>query len=380
MDEEKENTSKWLSCEECSNWAIIYNFRDNRVNPFDPFDNHIINRGAKGEYSIQYECLQSDLCGGWADRLKGILSTYAFSLITNRKFVIKITKNCDLESILVPNKIDWKYDKSEKYQANETKVLSYRWNFNLNQVFRKEKNLFSEYKNVSLLIIKAGFMFSEPIAENVFLKSKVEKLGYNQSRFKIVYQFHNWYKELFQLNAEMQKKYEIFTKKIKPDGDTKLICAQIRMGDPGSQSELSKTVSLEFWNFIQNNFLINDNNSSRYVIYVTSDREEVKKEAKKFFTKNQVFYMDKSSDHVDLSSNCKNTANVILDFHVMQNCDIGIVSHSGFGILGLWNRPNPFENLFVYTNKNQSDLKKSYWNRRNMFFKKYTNLDDIFFT
>ncbi|RNA04492.1 hypothetical protein BpHYR1_021587, partial [Brachionus plicatilis] len=117
-------------------------------------------------------------------------------------------------------------------------------------------------------------MFSDPIAENVFLKSKVEKLGYNQSRFKIVYQFHNWYKELFQLNAEMQKKYEIFTKKIKPDRDTKLICAQIRMGDPGSQSELSKKVSFEFWNFIQNNFLINDNNSSRYVIYVTSDREE----------------------------------------------------------------------------------------------------------
>ncbi|RNA43709.1 hypothetical protein BpHYR1_045973 [Brachionus plicatilis] len=29
-------------------WAIIYNVSGNRVNPFDPFEPHIINRGAKG--------------------------------------------------------------------------------------------------------------------------------------------------------------------------------------------------------------------------------------------------------------------------------------------------------------------------------------------
>ena len=93
-----------------------------------------------------------------------------------------------------------------------------------------------------------------------------------------------------------------------------------------------------------------------------------------------MFYIEKSSKHIDFSSNCENNENVIIDFHLMQHCDIGIVSHSGFGILALWNRPNPFENLFVYTNHNQSNLKKSYWNRKNMFFKKYSNPDDIYFT
>ncbi|CAF0923318.1 unnamed protein product [Brachionus calyciflorus] len=334
----------------------------------------------KNDYFIQYECSQNDLCGGWADRVKAIMSTYAFSLLTNRKFLIKITKNCDFNKILVPNEIDWNYKNLKDFKISDKKVLSYRWNFEYNEIFRKEKDLYSEYINTSLIVIKAGFMFSDPFAENVFLKSKIEKLGYNQSNFKIVYLLHEWYKKLFKLNDKMNKEYEIFIKKLKPNLNTKIICTQVRIGDPGSQAELDKKVTYQFWNFIKDNFLDKKNDSTEYAIYVTSDRENVKLEAKNFFLNYQVFYLEKSSQHIDVGTDCQSTENVILDFHIMQNCDIGVVSHSGFGILGLWNRPRPFSNLFVYTNKNQSDLRKSYWNRRDMFFKKYTNLDDIFFT
>ena len=83
--------------------------------------------------------------------------------------------------------------------------------------------------------------------------------------FKIVYQFPNWYTELFKLKAELNEKYEIFRRKIKPDLNTKLICAQIRIGDAGSKAELNKKVSLKFWNFIQENFLKNDNYSSKNI-------------------------------------------------------------------------------------------------------------------
>ena len=333
----------------------------------------------KNDYFIQYECSQKDMCGGWADRVKAILSTYAFSLLTNRKFLIKMTKYCDLNNILVPNEINWNYENLKDYKISDKKLLGYRWNFGYNQIFRKEKNLYSEYKNISLLIIKAGFMFSDPIAENVFLKSKVEKLGYNQSNFKIAYLLHDWYKKLFKLNGKMNKDYEEFRKKLKPNQNTKIICAQVRMDYPGSQAKFGKKISLEFWNFIKDNFLNNTINSTEYVIYVTSDRENVKLEAKNFFKNNQVFYLEKSSDHVDVRANCKSTEKVILDFHIMQNCDIGVVSHSGFGILGLWNRPRPFKNLFVYTNRNQSALKKRYSDRKDMIFKKYTKLEDLYF-
>ena len=57
---------------------------------------------------IKYECLKINrLCGGWADRLKGIISTYALSLIMNRTFVMKITQPCHINAILQPNEINW---------------------------------------------------------------------------------------------------------------------------------------------------------------------------------------------------------------------------------------------------------------------------------
>ena len=48
-------------------------------------------------------------CSGYADRVKGMLTAYAISLLTNRKFIIqnKMTRNCPLETFQLPNKINW---------------------------------------------------------------------------------------------------------------------------------------------------------------------------------------------------------------------------------------------------------------------------------
>ena len=59
------------------------------------------------ELVIGYRCTTSWRCGGWGDRLKGIMSTYALSLVLNRSFSIEITQPCPLESMLLPNKVNW---------------------------------------------------------------------------------------------------------------------------------------------------------------------------------------------------------------------------------------------------------------------------------
>ena len=57
---------------------------------------------------IQYECnVPHKVCGGWADRLKGIMSTYALSMILNRSFLLQITQPCYIETLLQPNQINW---------------------------------------------------------------------------------------------------------------------------------------------------------------------------------------------------------------------------------------------------------------------------------
>ncbi|RNA37766.1 hypothetical protein BpHYR1_023949 [Brachionus plicatilis] len=60
---------------------------------------------------IQFECtISGQFCGGWGDRLKGILSTYAISMIIDREFTIKMTRDCDLRRILEPNEINWDHE------------------------------------------------------------------------------------------------------------------------------------------------------------------------------------------------------------------------------------------------------------------------------
>ena len=59
---------------------------------------------------MMYRCdqaLDNDLCGGFGDRLKGILDAYLWSLMVNRTFVIKITRPCNMTNILEPNEVDW---------------------------------------------------------------------------------------------------------------------------------------------------------------------------------------------------------------------------------------------------------------------------------
>ncbi|RMZ93834.1 hypothetical protein BpHYR1_013353, partial [Brachionus plicatilis] len=141
--------------------------------------------------------------------------------------------------------------------------------------------------------------------------------------------------------------------KLKPSNKTKVICAQVRMGDPGHVGQAEQNASMNFWYFINNTFL---NSSENYSIFVTADREEVKLEARNFFRLHNVVYNERSSFHVEKKTEkdgCNSLENVIFDFHLMQHCDIGVVSHSGFGIMSMWNRPDPFKDLYVYTKENQ---------------------------
>lgn len=330
---------------------------------------------------IQYECNENDICGGWADRLKGIMSTFAFSLITKRKFLIKMNKNCDLKNVLEPNEVNWNHELISLEGVKSKKTLKYAWNYNLNKKFKSEKKILSNYTNQKLLIIKSGFMFSDSLSENPNLKETIEKLGYSQSSFKIAYLFREWYKKLFKLNSRLQKKLDSFMKKIRPYPNSKIICAQVRIGDPGHIGLTDSNASTSFWYFINETFL-QTNLSNRFSIYITSDREYVKEEGKKFFAGQNVFYIQNSSSHVEVKSKdngCKNFENVIFDFHLMQYCDIGVVSHSGFGILSMWNRPEPFKDLYVYTKNDQLKFRNAYWNRKNLTFVKYSNLSDIYF-
>jgi len=112
--------------------------------------------------------------------------------------------------------------------------------------------------------------------------------------------------------------------------------------------------------------------------------QEVKDEARKEFGKEKLLTNDRSSIHMEkdfnkIETNCdKNDSlkDMILDFNLLKMCDMAVVSQSGFGILGLFNRKNPNKDLYVHTNQY---LTKNYWDRSNLHFIKFHTLDDLYF-
>lgn len=346
------------------------------------FINNEKNQIIASKKFIQFECLEKDLCGGWADRLKGILSTYAFSLILNRTFLIRINKGCDIVKVLLPNKINWNKLNQLPNGTISTVLLNYKWKYSAVIKYRNEKDILKKYSNTVLIRIKSGFMFSDFLSQNPHYKQYINGLGYHHSKFKIIYQLRKWYNELFKLNQKLNIKYENFLTKMKP-ANKKLICVQIRVGDRNHVTESGPEIIQDFWEFVNTKFLKSRKYmNTNFSIYVTADREYVKKESKNRFPNHQVFYIQDSSVHVEKQiyrNKCQDMENVILDFHLMQNCDIGVVSHSGFGIMSMWNRPQPLKNVYVYTKKDKHDIVNNYYTRKNLTFVKYSKLNDIFF-
>jgi hypothetical protein len=351
---------------------------------------------------VQYSCLKH--CGGFADRLKGIMSAYAWSLITNRSFLIEMPWPCPFESMYDPNEVDWSVRKNmlsgssnDRTGRTERKV-GYGWrDYNI----LTAENIIAWSANATNLIsVNSGLMFMNAFAVNPHLAPRIKELGYEPAKFKMQYVFHKWFPKLFKLKPAMAEGYARMRRLVGKDrpGRHKLICAQVRKGGSTRSylqdnvvSKVANTVQL-YWRFMNDTF-IQKLNGSDYTIYVTSDNEGVKQEARDFFGAQKVvtfadsnfhfdmdfqpwlFFFDKSPERV--RKNCRKIEGMLLEFELLKECDMAVVSHSGFGLLGLWNRPDPGKDLYVHSTVDY--VRRGVFSRENLEFIKLDNLDEFYF-
>lgn len=100
---------------------LYYTYYDNKNNNRRYFDyNYAINFSNSSDYKprsdkyVKFEC-NDGLCGGWSDRLDGIMGGLAFALIQNRKFLIDISQPCQLTHLLDSNLIKWDNNINKKF-------------------------------------------------------------------------------------------------------------------------------------------------------------------------------------------------------------------------------------------------------------------------
>lgn len=346
-------------------------------------------------YYVQYECTQANrLCGGWADRLKGIMSTYALSQVLNRSFLLKITQPCNFNKMLRPNKVDW-----DQSPTAFSTLLRIAHSYNLIRSFESVdlNHYLGTKRRFKVISVRSGIMFSDAFAKNPHLRDRINELGYaNASDFKIYKQMHKWYNELFKLSPHLEKKYLQLLRLVKPNEKTFLICLQVRLGSKtkNNKSDLKFAdphSSQAFWTFVNQMFLNNTKaledvgDKENFRIFLTTDTDRVKREASRVFGKKILVYNPEKSFHMDrdfsdLGDDCSSIESTIVDFHLQQHCDAAVVSHSGFGIMGAWNRPNVTKHFYVFTKSNQKELEKNYFMRENLEFKKINNIEeDLYF-
>lgn len=300
------------------------------------------------------------------------MSAYAWSLLTNRQFRIYMSHPCNINKAIIPNSINWNSKLTRNGidiqldSGHSRSYLNYIDSFDFK--FKLiNLNVLNYKSDKDILIIRNNFDWLDSFSMNKHLEDKISNIGYLPEKFKLVYLFKEWYEKLFKLTPILQIKYNSFLNESKPSNLTKIICAQVRIGGKRPHVKFDHVyndikVTQLFWNFIRENF-IKTLGHNDYKIFITTDTESVENEAIQEFGNDRIFKIPGLFTHIDresfLGDDCSRVEKTLLDFHFMQNCDMGVISDSGFGKLGLWNRNEPIKDLYIFNN---NEFKKVNYN------------------
>jgi hypothetical protein len=347
-------------------WFIVFFIKtyltNNSPSSLQNFDSNSSPQKTSNEKYLVYECKYH--CGGWADRLKGIMSVYTLSLLTNRSFLIDMRTPCNFTRLFMPNTIDWRVKEENIININKRLYKDCLNNFKAECL---TENDFDALTNTSsskpIFVIKTNQDWLSHFSTMPHFQAQILKLGFNSSEeLKLHLVFHQFYQRLFKLTPSLEEKYL----RVKGDAhlteNTQIYCAQIRIG--GARwphvkydlkiNTLGKTQTL-FWSFMRENFITHTKNND-WRVFVTSDVESVEQEAIKEFGNDRVIRIPGLNTHVDretnLGNDCTRIEKPILDFHFLQMCNKAVISGSGFGRLGIWNRAEPLKDVFVFNGEN----------------------------
>jgi hypothetical protein len=208
--------------------------------------------------------------------------------------------------------------------------------------------------NSDFVFLRNNIDWLDPFSKNKHIRQRIIQLGFNPDEFKMQFLFKDWFNKLFKLNPILDKKYKYYLNLMKPNKHTKLICAQIRT------EFLKKEAANLFWNYIRNNF-IKSKKFKNFNIFLTTDSIQIEIDGKKEFG-DKLFIINGTFvniDHTVIRESPYEIEKAFLDFHMLQNCDMAIISESGFGKLRVWNRLNPNENLVTINKKQEIEIKNT---------------------
>ncbi|CAH1777442.1 unnamed protein product [Owenia fusiformis] len=325
-----------------------------------------IQENSEAKY-IVYLC--PGMCGGWGDRMTGITSTFMWSLVTKRKFVIQHHHPCALTKVYVSNHVNWSINLPKGLTQTQRYLIDNE-QFSPKEIGTPNTHIEKRYSN-DVIIFRNNIDWIKAF-KNALYKDRLIELGFNPSNLSMDYIFPKLHNLLFKPQQELQKKLEDFLHSTK---NKSLVCAQIRIGkNPTIPNDPTRNKP-EFLPIIWD-FLAQYNNSIKYKIFVTTDSENIRQSAKRLFpttiadTEGVITHTDRSNQN----QACQGMQKVALDFNILSHCDVLIISRSNFGEYAARLR-NSAKELYGFTNGNivkgfPRGEKNEYFNRTTKQFSK----------
>ena len=272
------------------------------------------NRVNSSRY-LFYHCKSN--CGGFGDRLRGIVNAFILSRITGRKFGILHPKPCPLENFLEENKYNWKINVDD-LDNRSSKLYSFMSARKL-----PSDNMTSYFKE-DIVYIKTNTDITIGLMRQADVPRRIPWI----STMSTADLYRSVLTYLFVLNKDLQEELDIFRSKFVKNNKT--VCAHYRVGkNPTFKNDVSRNVgniSL-LWSFLSRH------DKDGYVIYLATDSEETQSLANLKF-QNRVINIPGKLVHTERSkddSECSGFKKTILEHRFLTECDVLLLTDSGYG-------------------------------------------------
>jgi hypothetical protein len=311
-----------------------------------------------------YSC--QSFCGGWGDRLRGILSVYILSLLTNRHFMIDMNYPCDISKVIEPNFINWTYSIPNK-SKNRTRLYintmgSWKKKFQneiANTIQSKDfAQIWSSYDDV---IISTNSDYMILAFRNSYMSNKTRDLFGQIPRTEMTMQalFAFLFEFLFKPSISVRKRVDTI---LFASQHRHLICLHIRIGknptNPFDHAFKTRGNTTKVMLDFTDHYLLNKSSS---LVFVTSDSGQAVSDVLHHYPNSSMTIVGPIL-HIDRfdrrsSTVCDGFSKVIADFYLLGECQTSLLSNSGFSSWANRRREQPNAELYFY-NERSTQMRK----------------------
>ncbi|XP_045178621.2 uncharacterized protein LOC123538526 isoform X2 [Mercenaria mercenaria] len=298
---------------------------------------------------LVFKCDSSSLCGGLADRQKGIVSSFLLALLTNRTFVVDMTTPCELNNFLLSNIYNWSMCTDFLKTVPKTNFIELKYVNGNTKKFRNQVKSFNFDRNWTkqVVVLRLNAHAIDGIRQHKQARSRLKWLMNITNEEAIHLVLHT----LFKPNQRLLKDVvQFYDNKIL---GRHLVCSHIRIGKNPSIPE-DETRPRGYSNeTVIFDFLEKYDDVRKYVIYIASDSEDTKRHAETRFK--SYIKINRTIVHVDrlgklkhfTKEACEGLYTALSEQSILTLCDTLLLTRSGFGTMAAYLRGTS-DNLFLF--------------------------------